>query len=88
MCHNMKYKKLISSGICNKLNYEINITEENNICLYIYDMNISCSFDDEVIKSRTNPFGISCSHLKNIGLRPMLFIKNKIEDFIFDQELN
>jgi hypothetical protein len=29
----------ISSGICNKLNYEINITEENNICLYIHDMN-------------------------------------------------
>jgi hypothetical protein len=29
----------ISTGICNKHNYQIDITEKNNICLYIHDVN-------------------------------------------------
>jgi Fe-S cluster assembly iron-binding protein IscA len=29
----------ISTGICNKYNYQIDITEKNNICLYIHDVN-------------------------------------------------
>lgn len=36
----------ISSGICNKNNYHIDIMEGGNICLYIHDMN----YDSEKIK--------------------------------------
>ena len=36
----------ISSGICNKYNYQIDITNNNNICLYIHDVN----FDPDKIK--------------------------------------
>ena len=36
----------INTGICNKYNYQIDITSNNNICLYIHDMN----YDHEKIK--------------------------------------
>lgn len=36
----------ISTGICNKYNYQIDITNNNNICLYIHDLN----YDPDKIK--------------------------------------
>ena len=58
----------ISSGICNKLNYEINITEENNICLYIHDMN----YDPDKLK-------LGVDIIDNLYYKLKLNIKNPNE---------
>lgn len=58
----------ISTGICNKLNYEINITETNNICLYIHDMN----YDPDKLK-----LGIDI--IDNLYYKLKLNIKNPNE---------
>ena len=66
----------ISSGICNKLNYEINITEENNICLYIHDMN----YDPDKLK-------LGVDIIDNLYTKLKLNIKNPNEYKISSETL-
>jgi len=56
----------LSSGICNKLNYEINITETNNICLYIHDMN----YDPDKLKLGVDIIDNLYSKLKLNTIKP------------------
>jgi hypothetical protein len=56
----------ISSGICNKLNYEINISESNNICLYIHDMN----YDPDKLKLGVDIIDNLYSRLKLNAINP------------------
>jgi hypothetical protein len=56
----------ITTGICNKLNYQIDITENNNICIYIHDLN----YDTDKLK-----LGIDI--IDNLYSKLKLNVKNK-----------
>ena len=80
----------ISTGISNKFNYQIDITDNNNICLYIHDMN----YDVDKLKlgvdiidnlysklklniKKTNEHNISIETLELINKEYQLFIQKR-----------
>uniref|UniRef100_A0A6C0EF43 Uncharacterized protein n=1 Tax=viral metagenome TaxID=1070528 RepID=A0A6C0EF43_9ZZZZ len=77
----------ISSGICNKFNYQIDITETNNICLYIHDMN----YDADKLKLGVDIIDNLYSKLKlntinpneyKISMETLELINNEYQTFI------
>ena len=82
----------IGSGISNKYNYQIDITETNNICLYIHDMN----FDPEKLKLGVDIIDNLYSKLKqnkqksdeyNIPIETLELINKEYQLFIQKREI-
>jgi hypothetical protein len=82
----------ISTGICNKYNYQIDITKNNNICLYIHDLN----YDADKIKLGVDIIDNLYSKLKlnnknateiNINEETLELINKEYQLFIQKREL-
>jgi len=81
----------ISTGICNKFNYQIDITNNNNICLYIHDMN----YDADKIKLGVDIIENLYSKLKlnnkntneiNINIETLDLINQEYQKYIKKRE--